>query len=401
MIGGIIVLVILSIVAWVWINYLGRAYAFVDTTLLRRIYGFHVLLTIAYLGYVAFNPSDSQFYYYKVQVGYRGPAWMDFYGTSTTFIEWLGYPFIRFLNFSYMAIMALFSFFGFLGFLYFYVFFRENIQFKHSVFGFDMLKLIFFLPNLHFWSSSFGKGSIIFLGLGLFFFGVSKYAKRIPAILLGSVIIYHVRPHVMLVVLVSTAVGIMFSTKGMNITWKVLALACATVAFFFIYQDVLNLVEIDSEEFVTQGLDLSQRASELSKATSGVDISSYSLPMQVFTFLYRPLFVDAPGMLGIIVSFENVFYVLMTIRLLGNLNGWKFLITGNFLSKAAFISFLTISIALAQVSGNLGLAMRQKSQVMILLMFVVIAYLDAEKLKKWRRHQQRIRIKDRLETINQ
>jgi hypothetical protein len=186
--------------------------------------------------------------------------------------------------------------------------------------------------------------------------------------------------------------GFIFSSKGVSMALRIMFLAGASIAFFFIYKDVLSMVGIDEEEFVTQGLDLSHRAKELTKASSGVDISQYSLPMQVFTFLYRPLFVDAPGFLGIIVSFENVFYLLISLKLVGNLKGLKFLVTGNFLAKTAFLSFITVSIALAQISGNLGLAMRQKSQVMILVLFVVMAFLDQEKLKAWK-HQQLMKLR--------
>jgi hypothetical protein len=52
----------------------------------------------------------------------------------------------------------------------------------------------------------------------------------------------------------------------------------------------------------------------------------------------------------------------------------------NFLVKTALFSFLTVTIALAQISGNLGLAIRQKSQVMILFLFVVVTFLDKKKL---------------------
>ena len=96
------------------------------------------------------------------------------------------------------------------------------------------------------------------------------------------------------------------------------------IAFFFIYRDVLTLVGIDEEEFLTQGLNLSHRARELSKATSGIDISNYGLGLQLFTFIYRPLFFDAPGILGLIVSVENVFYLFITLRLL-SFKGVKFL----------------------------------------------------------------------------
>ena len=158
------------------------------------------------------------------------------------------------------------------------------------------------------------------------------------------------------------------------------------------------MVGIDEGEFVTDGMNLSHRAKELTKATSGIDITNYSLPEQVFAFLYRPLFFDSPGLLGLIVSFENVFYLWMTLRLL-SLRGIQFLVTGSFLVKAAFLSFITISIALAQVSGNLGLAMRQKSQVMILFMYVVIAFLDSEKMKAYQQSIRNLRRKARINEL--
>jgi hypothetical protein len=300
----------------------------------------------------------------------------------------VAYPFIRYLGFSFPAMMILFSFLGFLGFIYFYVFFKENLRFKHQFLGVDLLTLIFFLPNLHFWSSSLGKGSIIFLGIGLFFYGISKIKTRIAAIIIGGFIIYHVRPHIMFVILVSSAIGFVFSNRRVSFIWRTVFLIGASVAFFFIYRDVLTLVGINDEEVITEGLDLTHRAQELTKATSGVDITNYSLPMQLFTFLYRPLFIDAPGLLGIIVSFENVLYLLLTIKIL-NLGGLRFMFSGDFLAKSAFLSFLTVSIALAQIAGNLGLAMRQKSQVMILLLFVVISFLDHQKYGRWQLAQKR------------
>jgi hypothetical protein len=367
-------------------------YPFINGQLLKNLYVYHILLSLAYFGYILFNPSDSRAYYKKVITDFRGDSWSSFYGTSTTFIEWLAYPFIKYFGFSFEAMMALFSFFGFLGFIYFYIFFKENIRARHTFLGYNLVTLIFFLPNLHFWSSSLGKGSVIFLGIGLFFYGISNMKQRIIPLILGAVITYHVRPHVMLVMLVSSAAGFIFSTKQISLSWRLLFLFSASIAFFFIYKDVLNMVGIDEEEFLSQGLNLTHRARELTKATSGVDITQYSLPMQVFTFLYRPLFFDAPGALGLIVSFENVFYLIISLKLLSSIKGWRYLFTGNFLSKSAFFSFLTVSIALAQIAGNLGLAMRQKSQVMILFMFVILSFMEDEKLRtlqavKWQKQR--------------
>lgn len=356
----------------------------INQNFLVRLLFYHVFLAIIYYIYAQLNPSDSIFYYSKVFYNYRGDTWASFYGTSTKFIEFISYPLIKFLGFTYEATMVFFSFLGFIGFLYFYIFFTENIKFKHIYLGYDLMTIIFFLPNLHFWSASFGKGALIFFALGIFFYALSNISKRWPGIVLTGIIIYHVRPHIMLVILISSGIGFVFTNKGISIPVRIAFLGSVAIAFFFIYRDVLSMVGIDEEEFVTQGLDLTHRASELTKATSGVDIVSYSLPMQVFTFLYRPLFIDAPGVLGIIVSFENVFYLLVTLKLL-SLNGIRYLVTSNFLVKTALFSFLTVSLALAQVSGNLGLAMRQKSQVMIMFLFVVISFMDKQKMDAYQR----------------
>jgi hypothetical protein len=399
MLGGIVILIITSFLAHLLVNRLKGIYPFIDAVLLKRVYYYHVLLSFVYYLYSLFNASDSRYYYRKVVEDFRGPEWMDFYGTSTTFIEFIAYPFIRYLGFSYEAMMVLFTFFGYIGFVYFYIFFKERIKFRHQFLGVDLLTLFFFLPNPHFWSSSLGKGAIILPAIALFFYGISKINKRYIAVALGAVIIYHVRPHIMLVILVSCFIGLVFSTKGISWVFRLVFIAGASVAFFYIYQDVLTMVGINEEEVLTQGFDLSRRARELSKATSGIDISNYGLGLQLFTFIYRPLFFDAPGLLGIVVSIENVFYLLITLKLL-NFQGIRYLVTSSFLVKSAFFSFLTVSIALAQISGNLGIAIRQKSQVMMLLLFVIIAFLDERRSVQYAKQMtERLRRKREAEVL--
>jgi hypothetical protein len=385
MLGGIFVILITGALGFAIVNNLKIKYPLIDERFLRLLFFYHLGLSMVYYIYILFSPSDSRSYYADAALS---NDWMSLYGTSTTFIKFLAFPLIHYLSFSYEATMAFFAFLGYLGFVYMYIFFKENIRFEHRFFGVNLFTLIFLLPNLHFWSGSLGKGSVIFLGIALYFFGLNQPVRRWLALLIGGLIIYHVRPHIMLVVLVSSAIGFIFSTRGISLAVKAFFLVGALIAFFFIYKDVLSLVGIDEDQFITQGLDLSHRASELSKATSGVDINNYSLPMQLFTFLFRPLFFDAPGALGLVVSVENVFYLLITLKLL-SFRAIRFLWTGNFIVKSAFLSFITVSIALAQISGNLGLAIRQKSQVMILFMFVIIMFLDKEKYSKWRLKQRR------------
>jgi hypothetical membrane protein len=82
------------------------------------------------------------------------------------------------------------------------------------------------------------------------------------------------------------------------------------------------------------------------------------------------LFFDAPNAMGVVTSVEDVVYIIMAIQII--LIGFVQLLKWNGFFIIAFMSLLIASIALAQVSGNLGIALRQKAQIMPLF-FIVYA----------------------------
>lgn len=347
---------------------------------------YHSLLALIYYLYAMVNASDSKGYYSKVVFNYRGPAWSDFYGTSTTFIEFVGYPFIKFAGFSYESMMVLFSFFGFLGFFFFCIFFKERIKVEPKLFGLSFLLLIFFLPNLHFWSASYGKGSLIFAGFGLFFYALNNPPNRIFALLTGGYIVYMVRPHVLFVLLIAVVLGYVFSSRGVGAFVRLVVLGVSVTILVFIYDDIVQLTGLEDESVFSDNF--SERAERLSNATSGVDLTGYSLPEKLFTFWFRPLFFDANGILGFIISFENVFYLFTFLSLMRG-SAFSFLLKADAITKTCLFAFLGVSLALSQISSNLGLAMRQKSQVMILMMFVILKFFEQQEIINLKRVQWR------------
>jgi hypothetical protein len=72
------------------------------------------------------------------------------------------------------------------------------------------------------------------------------------------------------------------------------------------------------------------------------------------------------------------------------------LLTSDAIVKTCLFTFLGVSFALAQISGNLGLAMRQKSQVMILMLFVILKFMDEQKIGKLRDILKRKKIQERI-----
>jgi hypothetical protein len=128
------------------------------------------------------------------------------------------------------------------------------------------------------------------------------------------------------------------------------------------------------------------RAYELSKAGSGIDISNYPLPLKLFTFWFRPLFVDAPGAMGLVVSFENMIYLTLTAKLFQK--GFiKFLRKGSALLKTSAVTFIATSFALSNTMSNMGIIIRQKSMIMYFLFFVILMFLDYKKEQQVLRRQ--------------
>jgi len=384
MIYGLFIFLMGTFITFLFVDQVAQRHPQVDKVFLKQLYFYHFILWIAYFTYAAFNRSDSHHYFNQISQN-LGDNWLSYYGTSTTFIKFLAYPLVHSLNFTYEAAMVLFGIFGYWGFVYFYIFFKENIRFRHEIWGVDAVTLLFLLPNTHFWTNSLGKGSVIFLGIGLLFYGISKLNTRWVAVIIGALLTYHIRPHVAFILFVASSIGFVSSSKQVNPFMKLAFILSMVVVSYSIFDKVLALTGLESGIF-EESTTLSHRASELSKATSGIDIQSYSVPLQLFTFWFRPLFIDASGMLGLIVSFENLVYVLILITFL-RMDFFLFLWRGDYLTKTAFITFLVVSYPLAQISGNLGLAIRQKSMVMILLFFLVFYYLDQKKMSRFKEFQ--------------
>lgn len=336
---------------------------------------YHYLFFGLYYFYAIDSGSDSFGYYKRIQDEWYGTIWIDFYGVGTRFIHFLAFVPVEIFGFSYEATMLLFAFMGYVGFLFFYLFLCDVIEYRHKLWGMDFIILALFLPNMHFWTVSLGKGSVIFMGLGMLLYGFRRFPRSLVPLIIGSLLVFHVRAHIMLVIVLSVVLANVFSSKGISMAQRLIITAiaiAATVPVFDTFLQYISIEEVDTDsiENFTQ-----HRGSELGKAASGVDVTNYNQFMKVFTFLFRPLFFDAPGIMGIVVSFENLLYLLLFIRLISG-RFVRFLWQSPWLVKMSLISFLGISIALAQVSGNLGLAIRQKSQVMFLLFFVLLAYAD-------------------------
>src|SRR5690606_19475838 len=196
-------------------------------------------------------------------------------GTSTTFIDFISYPFINFLGFNYEMMMVLFSWFGFLGFVYAYMFFRENIPVKITVFKrFDLLTLILFFPNMHFWTASLGKGAPIFLGLMLFAYAIKNPKSRIIPLIIGSFLIYYIRPHVFMFVAVGTVLGYMSGKEKISFGKKLFIYIALIGGLVLVQDTILGMAGLEGSVDVVGDLTNFSvpRSESLGSSGSGVDM---------------------------------------------------------------------------------------------------------------------------------
>jgi len=382
MIGALILLLVLLLVTQAIFNRFQKSHGFFDKKLMNSLFIYHFFFFIVYYTYAYFNPSDSKNYFDRPQTPLK--SWGDFFGTGTTFMDFISYPFINYLNFNYEMMMVLFAWFGFIGFLFAYLFFRENIPVKIKVFGrFDFLVLILFLPNMHFWTASLGKGAPIFMALMIFAYAIKNPKERKFILLLASLIIYFIRPHVFLFIGVGTVLGYMTGREKISFSRKLLIYVGMIGGLMLVQDQILAVAGLQgSDDLLSDFEEFSEdRGGELAKSGSGVDMSSYPLPLKLFTFWFRPLFFDAPGLLGLIVSAENLIYLLLFIKILKK-DFIKFLKKSNIVVKMSITVFFLSSLALTFVMSNLGIIMRQKSMVMYFLFFVIYYYLAQKKYDK-------------------
>jgi len=386
----LIFVLFILIVNQLFLNRIAKKYSFLSKKILLRLFFYHLFFFVVYLIYAISNGSDSLEYYKEAII--IGTDWDIISFTGTQFIDNFSAFFVQ-TGISYPVVMFLFAWFGYIGFVYAYVFFKENIPVNVTVFKkFDLLTLILFFPNMHFWTASLGKGSLIFMGLMIFVCALKNPKKRYIMLLIGGYFVYMIRPPVMLFVLSGVMIGLLTGREKISIVLRLLIIVASLAFLYNATSTILSSVKIESTDNVIEDFQKNTQAQSErleNSAGSGVAMQSYPLPFKLFTFWFRPLFIDSPGVLGLFSSTENLIYLLLFLKIF-NKRFLSFIRKAPYLVKMSGVTFLLASFAMTFVMSNLGIIMRQKSMVMYFGFFVIYYFLAEEKWKKMKYQNQTI-----------
>lgn len=280
---------------------------------------------------------------------------------GTYFILALNYYPSNILDLSYFAGTMIYSVIGFIGLTYFYVIAVDLVPNNPKFKEYYLFPMLFFLPNLHFWSCAVGKDTLLFFCIALSIYGLLEPFKRIPIIILGLGLAYFIRPHITLFVFLGFGMAY-FSGPNISVIKRVLFFGIMIGIAFTILPSVMKFAKIEEASLESFYKFSENKAALLSRASSStaLDTSSYPFPLKVFTFLYRPFFFDINGFPSLLASIENLILLVLSISVLRNkpLRSFRsapFVIQG-------LVYFLIIgTLAFSQSLGNVGIMIRMRN----------------------------------------
>lgn len=335
-----------------------------DIKLIVVLFLWHTFFSVFYWYYSLSNTADATSYYTKTF--YLSPDFKP----GTRFTETVSYFITKIIDSNYLNTTLVSNLFGTLGLIFLYLSLKKFLVKINSLW-----LLVLFTPSMSFWSAGLGKDSISFMATCLFLYAITeaKFSKLI--ISFSFISMFMVRPHIAAIILLSFIIYFILKAKT-HIIFKALTIPIILISSMITLQFVQQYVGLG--DLSVEGIDkyVNKRQGYNLEGGSSVDIASMSYPMQMFTYVFRPLPFEAHSIVALITSIENTILLLLLLYisfkskfnlriLLKDKNLWLFT-----------YAFLTCTV-LALTTANLGIATRQKWMFMPVVLYLLIyAYHD-------------------------
>ncbi|UOK43760.1 MULTISPECIES: hypothetical protein [Flavobacterium] len=363
-----------------FVSYFKKELSATELQWLRKLLFYHLLFG----AYYCFFVSGDAVGYWRVAQNMTSDDFNKFIvGEKGTYVLFaLNYFPAKILGLSYFSGTMIYSLLGFIGLTFFYVLAVKTISYNSKFGNYTLFPLVFFMPNLHFWSSAVGKDTLLFLCIGMFSYGLLNISRRIFLIAIALVLSYIVRPHITLFLLVSFGLSYIMSSKVSGAKRIVLSVILIGIGIA-ILPSVMEFAKIEETTMESFEQFSEKKADLLSRANSGsrIDISSYPFPLKVFTFLYRPLFFDINGIPAAIASVENLLLLIISFSIFRNKPVQTFK-AAPFVVKGLVIFLIIGTLAFSQSLGNLGIMIRMRNMFLPgLLLFILWSFSYRKELE--------------------
>lgn len=337
------------------------------------LYLWHTVFCLVYMWYVTNNGGDALSYYRMAALGEFG------FKPGTPAVLMINSVFIYGLSFSLLGAFLVNNILGFLGLLAFQGSLNAATEYKSRRIK-QLGMFIVLLPSISFWSSALGKDSISFMATGFALWAALKLEKRSVLMAFAIFMMFLVRPHMAGMLVISLAFSMILSARVSLVRRLVmgiaaLLIAAALVPFALQYAGVADPSSAESVMDYMEG-----RQGVNMGGGSSVDIASMSLPMQLFTYMFRPIIFEARSITAMAAALDNLILLYLFIM------GGYALIKKKAKSFTENRKFMWVYVGLAwlvlaMTTANLGIAVRQKWMFTPILIFLLISLIGKEKNK--------------------
>lgn len=338
------------------------------------LYVWHTIFCVVYANYVISAGGDAIEYYESsllsdINVSVGTAAVVLF---TRIFSYYLGFSFLgTFLVFNIVGVVGLIAVDGSL----------KLIKRDKSKFIRFLMSAVVFLPSMSFWSASIGKDAFSFASAALLLWSALDLRNRVWLLVCSIFLMLLVRPHIAVLMLVGLFGSLLFQKNVSSAKKLILMLCClfagvALLPFALEYSGLGGGVGVEELESYVQ-----ERQGYNQDGGGGIDISSMSLPMQLFTYLFRPLPFEANNFFSFAASLDNLILLyVFAFGIFGFFKRLKLEKTSIEQNKSLlWIYALSAWLILSMTTANLGISIRQKWMFAPILIFLFVSMIANSK----------------------
>lgn len=329
------------------------------------LYGWHTVMCLVYCWYVLTFGGDALGYFARAQEG------MIQFEFGTAGVDFLTALLVQGLDLSLLGTFLFFNIFGVIGLLIFDASLRIATHDKIKRYR-RLATLIVFLPSISFWSSGIGKDALSFMAVNLALWAALNLGRRAILMAVAIAVMLLVRPHIAGIMVMAISLASVLDSRA-RLRKKLLFGAVATsialimVPFALKYSGLGESVDANSLSAYVEG-----RQAHNMEGGGGIDIANMSLPMQLFTYLFRPVIFEARSIFAIAAGIDNL--ILLYLFFSGGRMIWRKSRSGLGENRAFMWSYSLVAwLVLATTTANMGISLRQKWMLAPMLIFLLIS----------------------------
>lgn len=353
----------------------GRKYFDSNLKRVSLLYIWHTILCMVYFWFVLYKGGDAAMYFTEASL----------YGLNKEFdlgtagIIYFTSLLVHVLGLSFLGCFLVFNIFGSIGLIAFDSTLKHATQ-KSSRHLKLLATVIVFLPSVSFWSSALGKDSISFMSACLALWAALNFKKRIILFIVAVLAMLLVRPHIAAAMVAAYALAFIFDQR-ISIIQRLFIGSIAIISSAVVVPLAMQYAGLgDAQNAADIEAYIEQRQGHNLEGGSSVDISSMSLPMQLFTYLFRPLPFEANSIFALAASVDNIILLLLfMLGIIAIFKKSKPLVESN--RAFLWIYAVIVLFILATTTANLGIAMRQKWMFAPILIFLLISVIRPRKIR--------------------